>query len=97
MKPVIKQKNNTIKGLVWPVDKHGNGIRDADVHATWTLPKGSIVDQHSKIGPQLRAKFTLPASGTGIYTLKIVEVTKEGSSFDPQNSNVMTGIIDIAL
>ena len=91
-----KSKNHTIKGLVWPVDEHGNGIRGADVHATWTLPNGSIVDQHSKIGSQLRAKFTLPASSVGIYTLKIIEVTKEGYSFDPQNSNVMTGIIDIA-
>jgi len=50
------------------------------LHAAWTLPNGSIVDQHSKIGSQLRAKFTLPASGTGIYTLKIVEVTKEGAA-----------------
>ncbi|NOQ76541.1 MAG: hypothetical protein GQ475_01860 [Methylococcaceae bacterium] len=51
------------------------------------------MDQHSKAGSKLRAKFTLPEGGSGVYTLKIVCVTK---SFDPPESSVMTGIIDIA-
>ncbi len=90
-----KPKTNTIKGLVYLVDEMGNGIRNADIHATWTLPDGSIVDQHSKTNSKFRAVFPLPASDAGIYTLKIVEVTKESYSFDPQSSNVLTGMIDI--
>lgn len=90
-----KKKSSIVKGLVWLVDENESGVRDAVVHATWTLPDNSVMDQYSKTGTRLRASFRIKAEIPGTYKLAIVEVTKSGYSFDPENSNVLNGIIDI--
>jgi len=90
-----KAKSGAIKGLVWIEDENNNAVQDAIVHAVWTLPDGSKVDQYNNIKNKLRAAFTIKAESTGIYTLTIVEVTKSGYSFDPANSNVLNATINI--
>jgi PKD repeat protein len=90
-----KLKSSRVKGLVWLVDENNSGVRDAVVHATWTLPDGSVIDQYSNIGTRLRAAFSLKAEIDGTYVLTIIDVNKPGYSFDPDNSNVLNGAIDI--
>lgn len=91
-----KAKSSRIKGLVWLIDENDSRVRDAVAHAVWTLPDGSKVDQYGNIGTRLRAKFTLQAKTPGLFALTTVEVTKNGVSFDPDNSNVLTGMIAIS-
>ncbi len=90
-----KTKSSKIKGRVWLADENNNRIKGAVVHAVWTLPDGSTVDQYQKTGKRSRVSFKLRASDAGNYMLTIDQVTKSGYSFDPNNSNVLEGAIDI--
>ena len=88
-------QSRSIKGLVGILDENNGDFRNATVHATWTLPDGSTVDQYSKAGKSTSANFTIKATSTGRYTLSIVEVTHPAYTFDPDSSNVLAGSIDI--
>lgn len=90
-----KAKSNTIEGFVSLFDENNSTVKDAVVHAVWKSPDGSTVDQYSDIRKKTGATFTLKASISGIYTLTTVEVTKPGYTFDPTNSNVLDGMINI--
>ena len=90
-----KSKSRTMNALVEIMDENGIGVKGAEVHATWTLPDGSIVENYSSTGNKSRATFSLKTNVAGLYILTIVEVTKAGYSFDPDNSNVLTGTINI--
>ena len=90
-----KAKSKTIEGFVSLLDENNATVQDAVIHAVWTLPDGSTVDQYSDIRNKLRAAFNLKASISGTYTLTTVEVTKPGYTFDPTNSNVLNGMINI--
>jgi probable HAF family extracellular repeat protein len=90
-----KAKSSKIKGRIWLSDENNNSIKSANVHAVWTLPDGSTVDQYQKTGKRSRVSFKLRASDAGNYMLTIDQVTKSGYSFDPNNSNVLEGAIDI--
>ncbi len=87
---------NRIRALVWIVDENNSSLRRVLVHARWTLPNGSTIDQYRNIGTRGRAAFILPANTPGSYKLSIIEVTKAGYTFDPDNSNVLEGVINIA-
>lgn len=91
-----KAAKGRVKGQVWLLDENNNAVQDATVHGQWTLPDNSTVDQYRDIGAKSRANFSLAEEGAGLYTLTIVEVTKAGHIFDPDNSNVLGGDIAIS-
>ena len=66
-----KTRSSRVKALVWLLDENNGRVRDAVVHAVWTLPDGSTVDQYSNIGTRLRAKFRLKGDAVGTYTLTV--------------------------
>jgi PKD repeat protein len=84
-----------ITGLVWVLDENSRPVEGAVVHAVWTLPDGTTRDVFSSIGIRLRADFRFTATTAGRYTLNIVEVTKADYTFTPDNSNVLSGSIDV--
>ena len=90
-----KASKGKVVGRVWLLDENENPVTDATVHATWTFPDGSTVDQYRDSGSKARAYFARKADAAGQYTLTVVEVTKAGSTFDPDSSNVLDGIIGI--
>lgn len=90
-----KKKTGQINGNVWVVDENGSRVADAVVHAVWILPDGvTEIDEVAVTGRRSIATFFLNADQAGLYTLKIVGVVNNGSTFDPQNSNVLTGMIE---
>lgn len=54
-----------------------------------------VLSQYSWWVIKLRASFKLNAEIDGTYVLTIIKIIKSGYSFDPDNSNVLNGIIDI--
>lgn len=82
-----------ITGLVAVADENGGRIFGAITHATWTLPDGSVVDQYANIGVRGRAEFSLYPTVSGLYTLTVVDIVKDGYTFDPVNSTMLTGSI----
>jgi len=90
-----KAKSKTIEGFVSLLDENKSTVQNAVIYAVWTLPGGSTVDQYSDIRNKSGAAFTLKASISGTYTLTAVEVIKPGYTFDPANSNVLDGMINI--
>lgn len=91
-----KAKSRIMNALVWVQDENDTGVKGAEVHAKWTLPDGSSVEDYSSTGNKSKAAFTLKTDVAGLYTLTIVEVTKAGNSFDPDKSTVLTGMMEIA-
>ena len=91
-----KAKSRTMNALVWVQDENDTGVKGAEIHAKWTLPDGSIIEDYSSTGNKSKAAFTLKTDVAGLYTLTIVEVTKAGNSFDPDKSTVLTGMVEIA-
>lgn len=79
-----------INGTVKLIDETGSGggARSAVVHAVWTRPDGSTMDQYDVIGTRLRAEFRLTTGGVpGTYTLTVAGVSKAGYTFDPSNKD----------
>ena len=90
-----KRRTGVINGKVWIYDENGNRVRDAGVHAMWSLPDGSTIDDYGATNGRSRATFTLNDAVAGHYDLNIVEVVKDGFTFDLESSNVLYGGIDI--
>lgn len=91
-----KKKTGQINGNVWIVDENGSHVANAVVHAVWVLPDGvTEIDDVAITGKRSIAKFFLNADQAGLYTLKIVGMVNDGYTFDPENSNVLTGMIEI--
>ncbi len=90
-----KAAKGKVVGRVWLLDEYDNPVTDATVHAQWTLPNGSTVDQYRDSGSKARAYFARKANTAGQYTLRVVEVTKAGQTFDPDGSNALDGLINI--
>ncbi len=88
-------KAKRLKGLVTLVDENNNAITGAVVHAQWTLPDGSAVDQYSTTRKSSTAGFTLKAKAPGLYILRVVEINKTGYTFDPDSSYVLEGSINV--
>lgn len=82
-----------VTGLVTVADENGGRIFGAVVHATWTLPDGSVIDQYDNIGVRGRAQFSFYPTATGLYSLTVVDIVKDGYTFDPANSNILTNSI----
>lgn len=88
-------KVGKVKGRVLLVDENGGPIDAAKVHAEWTLPDTSTVNQSRKVKNKSRVTFGVPADTAGSYTLTIVEISKTGYTFDLDNSKVLNGTIAI--
>jgi PKD repeat protein len=91
----FKRKAKAVKAVVMSVDEYGNQVGDASVYAVWTLPDGSKIEQFGETGTRSRANFTFNAESSGTYTLTVVEMSKDGYVFDPENSNVLNGMINV--
>ena len=91
-----KKKSGVITGQVWIYDENNNRVKNAVVDAMWTLPNGDTIVDSSATNSRSKATFTLNATSAGEYALAIVKVVKGGFTFDPDGSNVLTGIIVIA-
>lgn len=88
----------SIRGIVKLTDEtySGAGARNTTVHAIWTRPDGSALDQYRRIGTRLRAEFRLYTSGmAGTYTLTVLDATKPDYTFDPENSTLLSETITI--
>ena len=94
----LSDLGSSLRGIVKLTDETTNGsaASSATVHAIWTRPDGSTLDQYALVGTRLRAEFRLYTSGIpGTYTLTIVDASKAGYSFDPDNSNLLSESIAI--
>jgi hypothetical protein len=92
-----KKNTGQINGNIRIIDENGSRVANAGVHAVWILPDGvSEIDAVAVTGKRAIASFSLNADEAGLYTLKVVGVVNDGYTFDPENSNVLTGMIDIA-
>jgi PKD repeat protein len=87
-----KRRAVTVKGKVFIEDEHGSLIAGATVHGIWTLPDGTSKEQSVDTNQKGIANFRVRAE-KGSYTLDIIDTTKTGYSFDPDNS-VLSGSID---
>jgi PKD repeat protein len=90
-----RARSRRIKARVRLADENNNRIKGAIVHAVWTLPDGSTVDQYRNTRRRSRVSFKLRTRNAGNYTLTIIQVTKSGYSFDPDNSNILSADVDI--
>ena len=84
-----------ISGLVIVADENDGRIFGAVVHAVWTMPDGSTVDQYDLIGVRGRAEFKLYPTVSGLYTLTVVGISKDGYTFDAANSAVLSADINV--
>lgn len=91
-----QKKSNRIKGVISIVDENGSSVKRAIIHAVWTRPDGLKVDDYSTSNKHSLAKFFLIPDTAGEYILTVISVSKDGLTFDPDSSNVLSGIIVIA-
>ena len=91
-----KKKSGAITGQVWIYDENNNRVKNALVHAKWTMPDSTTMDEFRETNSRSKATFTFIPAGEGQYTLTIVGVAKEGFMYDPDSSNALEGSIDIA-
>jgi len=83
------------KAYVSVTNENGVRVRDAVVAGRWTLPDGTTLAQYRNIGTR-DALFTLSPIGDGYtyppgdYTLTILDVSKSGYTFDPDNSKELS-------
>ena len=71
-------------------DQNRSSVSGATVHATWTLPDGSTVDQAATVSGSGIARFNV--SGTaGMYRLTVTDIVKTDFTFDP-NRSILSGL-----
>jgi hypothetical protein len=83
----VRSKRNTVSftGTVSVTDQNKGAVSGATVHATWTLPDGSMVSQVATSSGSGEAKFSVTGAG-GIYRIEVTEITMDGYTFDDQHS-----------
>ena len=91
-----RAKTKQIIAQVFLVDEHGNLIVDALLRAAWILPDKSTIAQDAETRTRGRARYAIKAGAAGTYRLMVSDMFKAGYSFDPDSSNVLSGMIDIA-
>jgi hypothetical protein len=84
----------TVNGAVTVKDGNGAAVEGANVSITWTLPDGSSTNQSVPASLAGIASFSIP-NGRGTFKLKVNNVTKDGYSFDSDNSPVLEKSISI--
>lgn len=82
----------SVTGAVSVEDENQAPISGATVQAFWTLPDGSTLAAVSESGGGGSASFSVSGEGSGFYQLTVVEITKDGYTFDPQNSQLSATI-----
>ncbi|MEJ2308021.1 MAG: PKD domain-containing protein [Gammaproteobacteria bacterium] len=94
----LSDLGSSIRGIVKLTDETAAGVSNTTVQAIWTRPDGSTLEQNALVGTRLRAEFRLYTSGIpGTYTLTIVDASKAGYSFDPDNSSLLSESIMVGL
>lgn len=91
-----RKNSGAITAAVWIEDENGKPVSNAAVRATWTLPDGTVSEDYGESGSRGKSQFILPASLPGVYTLTVVEVVRDGYSFDLENSNMLSGMISVS-
>ena len=88
-----KQKGKTVTftGDITVLDENRGPVSGAVVHATWTMPDGTVADAVATTGGAGEARFTLSADG-GLYWLAVTGIEKSGFDFDPAHSVLEAGI-----
>lgn len=93
----LRKKSGVILAKVWVYDENGNAVKGAEVSAEWLLPDGSTVSALAQTNKRSIAKFLFTADTAGVYTIRLTDVSGQGASFDPVNSNVLSGMIEVKL
>jgi hypothetical protein len=81
-----------VVGEVLIVDAAGEPVADAEVRVTWTYPNGRTKTRTRRTREDGIARFKAFA-GKGEYRLQVVDVVKEGATFDA-DSSILTNTID---
>ncbi len=81
----VRNGTMSVTGKVKAHDETGANIRNADVHALWSLPDGTLQNQIVTTSISGFANFNISGS-RGTYTLTVEDTTKLGMTFDIDNS-----------
>ena len=88
-------KKGKVVGKVRVKDENGETMHDVSVIAFWTLPDGTEVSQTKLNGSRNLTTFRMPATQTGIYTLSVHSVTKDGYRYYPDGNKSDSGAIRV--
>lgn len=81
----LSASNTTITGRVSVRDRNGRAVRGVTVSAEWRLPNGSTETAAASTNSLGYAYFMRP-TGSGTFTLRIVNAAKTGYTFDSAGS-----------
>ena len=85
-----KRRSISMNGVVTVQDENLAPVSGATVHATWTLPDGSLVDVTATTGGTGEASFSASDDG-GLYWLEVNDIVLDGYAFDPVHSILAAG------
>jgi hypothetical protein len=85
-----KRRSVSMNGVVTVRDENFAPVSGAVVHATWTLPDGSMVDVSATTGGTGEASFSESGDG-GLYWLEVRDIVLSGYEFDPLHSILAAG------
>lgn len=74
----IRARNGRAQARVWVQDLAANPIPGALITIKWKLPDGSTITQMNTTSVLGVANFSSPAAGPGLYTIKVINITKTG-------------------
>ncbi len=74
-----------IRSQITVQDESLTPVPQAIVHVTWTLPDGTDVIRIARTNNSGKARFRVSGEG-GFYTITVTDITKNGYTFDPDNS-----------
>lgn len=88
----VRSRRNGVNftGDVLVMDQNRGTIGGATVHAFWTKPDGTTVEQATTSGGSGVARFNLSGPG-GLYYLTVTSIAKDGYTFDPDHSLLSAG------
>jgi hypothetical protein len=87
----LKKGLVSVAGKVIVTDDTGATVQSAMVQGRWTLPDGSSDVRYAYSNKRGQAKFST-SGDRGTYTLKVLDITKTGYTFDSVNSTLSASI-----
>jgi PKD repeat protein len=91
-----RTKSDKLTATVVLLDENDKSISQANIDVLWTLPDGSTQNQSAITNKRSKARFNLNGIGPGIYTARVTNISKPNYVFDKDNSNVLTGMIELS-
>ena len=88
-------KKGKVVGKVRVRDENGETMQDVSVQAFWTLPDGTEISQTRLNGSRNLTTFRIPATQSGIYTLSVHGVSKDGYLYHPSGNRADSGAIRV--